>query len=43
MTYIHPDLAHLAEGADDPRTATLALPVIIVAGVVIYSVGQLLG
>ena len=38
--YLHPDLAYLAEGADDPRTAALALPVIIVAGVVIYTADQ---
>ena len=38
--YLHPDLAHLAEGADDPRTAALALPVVIVAGVVIYTADQ---
>lgn len=40
MTYIHPDLAYLAEGADDPRAAALALPVLIVAGVVIYTAEQ---
>ena len=40
MTYIHPDLAYLAEGADDPRAAALALPVLIVAGAVIYTAEQ---
>ena len=40
MTYIHPDLAHLAEGADDPRAAALVLPLLIVAGVVIYTAEQ---
>ena len=40
MTYIHPDLAYLAEGADDPRAAALALLFNDAAATEIYTAEQ---
>ena len=40
MTYIHPDRAHPADGAGDPRAPALVLGLLIVAGVVIYTAEQ---
>ncbi len=38
--YVHPDFAHLVDGADDPRVAALAIPAALVAVVLTWSAEQ---
>ena len=38
--YVHPDFAHLVDGADDPRVAALAIPAALAAVVLTWSAEQ---